>query len=76
MLRGFSFGLAVTIILHQMPTLTGADVAAADLGHTIIALAASVPHWHGPSLATGGSALVALMLLKRFPLSRCHEPSR
>ncbi|MDR3372953.1 MAG: SulP family inorganic anion transporter [Ancalomicrobiaceae bacterium] len=67
-LRGFSFGLAVTIILHQMPTLTGTDVHAADLGHYVIALAASVPHWHGLSLATGGLALVALMLLKRFPL--------
>ncbi|MDR3496453.1 MAG: SulP family inorganic anion transporter [Ancalomicrobiaceae bacterium] len=67
-LRGFSLGLAVTIILNQLPTLTGVEVHAADLGRYVLALAASMPHWHGPSLATGALALVALMLLKRLPL--------
>ncbi|MFG1318794.1 SulP family inorganic anion transporter [Xanthobacter autotrophicus] len=66
-LRGFAFGLAVTIILRQLPHLVGLDAASSDLLHIIPQLVAEVPHWNPFAVACGGTALAALLLLRRFP---------
>jgi MFS superfamily sulfate permease-like transporter len=64
-LRGFAFGLALTIILRQVPALIGLPVAAPDLWHLLAGLAAGLARAHLPSVATGIAALAALALLGR-----------
>ena len=66
-LRGFAFGLAVTIILRQLPALVGVPIAAPDIFHLTGRLLAAVPIWHIASLVTGLGALAALLVLRRLP---------
>jgi MFS superfamily sulfate permease-like transporter len=66
-LRGFAFGLAITIILRQLPVLVGVAIAAPDIFHLAIRLLAAAPLWHMASLATGLIALAALLALRRVP---------
>ncbi len=66
-LRGFAFGLAITIIIHQLPRLAGVEISAPDIWSLLARLAAALPQWNPASLAIGALALVALLLLKRFP---------
>ncbi len=66
-LRGFALGLAITIILRQLPLLVGVPVHAADLVQLAAGLIAAAPMWNLASLAVGGGALAALMLLRRYP---------
>jgi MFS superfamily sulfate permease-like transporter len=64
-LRGFAFGLAVTIILKQVPVLTGVAVDSSTLWRLVTGLAATAGDWHALSAATGLMALAALLLLRR-----------
>jgi MFS superfamily sulfate permease-like transporter len=66
-LRGFAFGLAVTIILRQAPILVGIPLKAPDLFHLVVALVAALPRWNLASVGVGTAALAALLLLRRFP---------
>ncbi|MBD9649792.1 SulP family inorganic anion transporter [Ensifer sp. ENS09] len=66
-LRGFAFGLAVTIIVRQLPTVTGVEVPATDIIHQIAGLFAALPRWNMVSIAVGVAALAALLLLRRAP---------
>ena len=66
-LHGFAFGIAVTIILHQLPIVTGVAVAAPDIARFAIALIASASSWNIVSVATGAIALAALLALRRAP---------
>src|SRR3982751_597035 len=66
-LRGFAFGLAITIILRQIPALAGVEVAATDIAQLVIGLVRAVPQWHFASVATGLVALVVLLGLRRVP---------
>lgn len=65
-LKGFSFGLAVTIILHQMPELLGITASGASLPAYLASLFTHLPQVHAASLALGCAALALLLLLKRF----------
>ena len=67
-LRGFAFGLALTIILRQVPAITGAAVEAGDLPRFVVALAGSFPRWHPASVACGLFALGALLAARRLPM--------
>lgn len=66
-LRGFAFGLAVTIIIRQLPKLLGLPVVSgpvwAVLGH-ILAHPGSISL---PSLLLGGGSVAALIALRRAP---------
>ena len=65
-LRGFSFGLGVVIVLKQLPKMTDAHPTAdASLVYAWQLLAAA-PHWNWASLARGVVALVALKGFARF----------
>lgn len=67
-LRGFAFGLAVTIVVRQVPVLTGAPIAAAGVLAQFGEVVASMPRWHGASVATGVAALILLLALRRVPM--------
>jgi MFS superfamily sulfate permease-like transporter len=66
-LGGFTFGLAITIVVHQLPLIAGVPATGADIFHFAGNLAAAWPQWKPWSLAVGGIALVALLLLKSLP---------
>lgn len=66
-LRGFAFGIAVTIVAHQFPIMARVPVQAADMLTFCTRLVVAMPSWHAVSMATGGIALGALLLLRRYP---------
>ncbi|MBQ1500976.1 MAG: SulP family inorganic anion transporter [Sphingomonas sp.] len=66
-LRGFAFGLAITICVKQLPVLTGIPAPGGSLFHTGFAVARALPDWHLTSLAVGLVALAALLALRRWP---------
>jgi MFS superfamily sulfate permease-like transporter len=66
-LRGFAFGLAITIILRQVPVMTGVSLHADNLFQLVYLIAASIPRWHIESVVTGIVALAALLALRRLP---------
>jgi MFS superfamily sulfate permease-like transporter len=66
-LRGFAFGLAITIVIRQLPVLAGISVASADIFHTLYTFASAFRQWHAESIAVGLVALAALLILRRFP---------
>ncbi len=66
-LRGFAFGLAITIVLRQLPAVTGVELHAGNIATLAIALVGSVPHWHVASIVTGAIAFAALLMLRRVP---------
>ncbi|MBW8752788.1 MAG: SulP family inorganic anion transporter [Sphingomonadales bacterium] len=66
-LRGFAFGLAVTIIIRQLPKLAGLPVPAGPIWTTLAALGAALPQWHLASVLLGIVALAALLALRRLP---------
>ena len=65
-LRGFSFGLGVVIVLKQLPKMTGAHPTADASLVYAWQLIAAAPHWNWASLALGVVALVALKGFARF----------
>lgn len=67
-LRGFAFGLAITIILRQIPVLAGVPVNASNLLSLLTSLVSSLPQWHLPSVLVGAAALAALIGLRRVPI--------
>lgn len=66
-LRGFAFGLAITIILRQLPVIVGVPVPASDLLHLLTGLAKTIQVWNPISLSTGCIALAILLALRRMP---------
>ncbi|MFL6697045.1 MAG: SulP family inorganic anion transporter, partial [Vitreoscilla sp.] len=66
-LRGFSFGLALVIIVKQLPNLTGTPVAADSASAVGWELLAQLPGWHWSAVALGGASLAALALLAHLP---------
>lgn len=66
-LRGFAFGLGLTIVLRQIPAIVDVSIEVADLPSLLPALARSVGDWSAPGIVAGGSALVLLSLAKRRP---------
>ena len=66
-LHGFAFGLAITIIIKQLPKLVGVHVASGPIWGMIGGLATALPHWSWPSLALGLAAYAALLAARRMP---------
>lgn len=66
-LRGFAFGLAVTIILRQLPAMAGVSVAGGNVLQQAASFFSRWSEWHVPSLSVGIAALAALLLLRRLP---------
>ena len=66
-LRGFAFGLAITIILGQVPHMAGISLHASNIFELAWLIATSIARWHLASVVTGVAALVALLALRRLP---------
>lgn len=66
-LRGFACGLAISIILRQLPHLAGLPAAHSSLTGLLTDLWHQRRGWVSPSLALGGAALAALLALRRLP---------
>lgn len=66
-LRGFAFGLAVTIIIRQLPLLVGFPIHEPDIFRTAAGFATALPNWNPASIGVGLTALIALFLLRRVP---------
>ena len=66
-LRGFSFGLALVIILKQFPQLTGTHPTADAALQIAWQLLGQWPQWNWSAIALGVASLVALKLLARLP---------
>lgn len=65
-LRGFAFGLALTIVIHQWPVIVALKPQSAQVLGTAIELASRVREWHGPSVVLGLGALACLWALQRW----------
>ncbi|MGA7180026.1 MAG: SulP family inorganic anion transporter [Thiobacillaceae bacterium] len=71
-LRGFAFGLAVVIILKQLPSIAGVAPQHADLLRYAFDLLRRIGDWNPIGVATGFIALAILLALrpyKRIPAS-------
>lgn len=66
-LRGFAFGLAITIVVRLVPRLVGVAAPSGPVWETIGHLVRQVSDWHLPALALGLLALAALLWLRRLP---------
>jgi MFS superfamily sulfate permease-like transporter len=66
-LRGFSFGLAATIIIKQLPRLLGVHPASGPIWTVVGGVARAWSQWNWPSLLLGGAALAALLAFRRAP---------
>lgn len=66
-LHGFAIGLAITIILRQIPAIIGVPVAAPDLLRLLLGIGRAFPQWHGISMTVGLTSLTLLLGLRRVP---------
>lgn len=64
-LRGFSFGLAIVIILKQIAGVLGVQLAHGDMLRFTMALLKQAPHWNLGAAAAALTALGLLFLLGR-----------
>lgn len=64
-LRGFTFGLALTIVVKQLPTILVVPVRHSDTPRVALDLMAGLPHANPVSLAVGGAALAVLFACGR-----------
>ncbi|WP_160107989.1 SulP family inorganic anion transporter [Pseudomonas izuensis] len=66
-LRGFAFGLALTIILKQVASVVGVHLTDANLVRFLPQLLEQLPKWNWAAAGVGAVALVLLWLFARFP---------
>ncbi|MBT2187204.1 STAS domain-containing protein [Sphingobium sp. H33] len=66
-LRGFALGLAITIIIKQLPVVIGLPLHAGNIGELLAAIFVSFRQWHWMSVLTALIALAFLFGLRRFP---------
>jgi len=69
-LRGFSFALAITIVIRQLPDALGLTLPRAATGdplHVLIYSATHAGDWHAASLAIAIATGATMALLRRWP---------
>jgi len=64
-LRGFAFGLAIVIILKQLPKVVGVRSTSNDLASYAFDLFSHAAQWNAVGLALGVASLLLLFLLSR-----------
>ncbi|WP_085714724.1 SulP family inorganic anion transporter [Pseudomonas sp. B28(2017)] len=65
-LRGFAFGLALTIILKQVASVVGVHLTDANLVRFLPQLLEQLPQWNWAAAGVGAVALALLWLFARF----------
>jgi MFS superfamily sulfate permease-like transporter len=65
-LRGFTFGLAITIIVKQLPIIFGQPPQRGNIGASLRALLDSAAHWNAASVVLAVVALALLLVLRRY----------
>src|SRR5207344_658568 len=65
-LVGFKAGIALVIVLDQIPKLLGVHVAKSDFVHSLVATVQAVPHTSLPTLAVGVVMIALLVGIERF----------
>ena len=65
-LRGFSFGLAITIVIKQAPLIVGIEGLSGSLWTVISGLVQHFAEWNLISLGVGAAGMIVLLLLKRI----------
>ena len=66
-LRGFAFGLAITIIIKQLPVIVGVPLHRFAIGPLLLTLLENAGRWHVASIMTALAALAMLLILRRVP---------
>ncbi len=64
-LHGFSFGLAITIVIKQMPLIFGVEGLSGSVGAVSFGIWRHLADWNLPSMAIGLSSIILLLLLKQ-----------
>lgn len=67
-LRGFAFGLAVTIVIKQLPHIAGIAAASDGPVQILLQLLARIADWNPWTVALGGLSYIGLQLLRRIPM--------
>jgi len=65
-LRGFAFGLALTIILKQLASVVGVHLTDNNLIRFLPQLLEQLPHWNWPAALVAAVALLVLWLCAAF----------
>ena len=66
-LRGFAFGLAITIVIKQLPAIAGVPVHGLPPAQTLWSLGERIADWNVWSIAIGVAAYASLRLIKTIP---------
>lgn len=65
-LRGFAFGLALVIVIKQLPKILGIHIQGGDIASMLSQMVEDWGHWNQLSIAVGLLALVLLFICARF----------
>jgi len=65
-LRGFAFGLALVIVVKQLPKMMGISTVSGDFFHLLYEIATHVANWNWITLAIGVTALVVMSVCSRI----------
>ncbi|VVP01863.1 SulP family inorganic anion transporter [Pseudomonas fluorescens] len=65
-LRGFAFGLALTIILKQVASVVGVHLSEGNLVRFLPQLLEQLPQWNGVAAGVGVVALTLLVIFSKF----------
>ncbi|WP_395327758.1 SulP family inorganic anion transporter [Novosphingobium sp. BL-8H] len=66
-LRGFAFGLAITIIVRQLPAIAGIAAPSGTIFTVLGSLGMRAAEWHPASCLLGVATLALLLALRRAP---------
>lgn len=65
-LKGFVFGLGITIVLRQLPHIAGIDIEGDSIWALVEQLFSNIFAWNFPSVLIGVGAFLLLIVLKRI----------
>jgi high affinity sulfate transporter 1 len=65
-LTGFKAGIAIVIVLDQLPKLLGIHVVKGSFFHNVAAVITGIPHASLPTLALGVTTIAMLLVIEHF----------
>jgi high affinity sulfate transporter 1 len=65
-LRGFAFGLAIVIIIKQLPKIVGVSSPAGNILNSAFDLVSQIGDWNPAGVVTGFAALALLLVLRPY----------